>query len=782
MFKNYLKIAIRRFWRQRVFSIINILGLSSGMAIALVMLVTIQFMLSYDGFHKHVDNLYQVGLTYVLEDSEIDSYTCPGIWGQELTNSYPEVIMSARLRQTGELLFNTYFDTGELDKRYVESNGVGVDSTFFQMFSFPFILGDPVDALTDPNSIVITEDFSKKYFGDENPIGQDILINQEYNVTIKGVLKKLPDNTTFKYEYFLHISFFKNFGIDIDGTQGNPFENYILLENGADISRIEATFKDRLFEKYDWDIEYDPFFVYVKDSFVHGESLNGIFMSIFAAIAIFILIMACINFMNLSTATSIKRSKEIALRKIEGAHRGQLVVQLLSESILLSLISLNIAVVIAEFIFEFLYKVSGEYIPFNLGDPILWAQLITLALITGILAGSYPAIFLSSFKPIKALSYRSSKGGAGRLRKILVVFQFVLSIIFLSSTIGAYRLSLAVKKNKVGINTESILCIPMKGEIADKYEIIKSELLQNTNILTVSASSQEPTWVTNGEFLWGTSPVKNENLSRILRVDYDFFELFDLKLKEGRSFSKEYTTDKEDAIIINEVVADMLELDDPIGERFYFDEQPYTIIGVAEYFNFFPIEMGGRTLIIKPYPADYGKIYIKYKKETYPFIADFIKTTFEKHNAEYPYEYSFYEDFKSPVDEGVDNLSKQLLFFTMFGLFIAVLGLIGLSAFMVEQKTKEIGIRKALGASVQKIISIITKQFFKLALIANIIAMPISYFVGKYAVNFFTIKTKGDNMVYLGVFLFIFVIVFLIIYAVTIKAARANPARSLRYE
>jgi ABC-type antimicrobial peptide transport system permease subunit len=783
MLRNYVKIAIRRFWRQKTFTLINVLGLSFGLAIALVMLVTVRFMLSFDSFHENTDNLYQVGLQYELEENTIKSYAGPAIWGQDLQNNYPEVIMNTRLMQTGEILFNTYDANGDIDKRYVESNGVGVDSTFFQMFSFPLLQGNLKDVLKDPNSIVLTKEFSNKYFGNKNPIGKTIVVNNKYSLKVSGVLADLPENTMFKYDYFFHVSFFENFGYDINDEMGNAFQIYILLENGATLDNIKSTFKDYVYERYDRDVDYIPFFIYVNDSFVHGESLNGIFMNIFAAIAIFILIMACINFMNLSTATSIQRSKEIAIRKIEGASRLQLVVQLLSESVLLALISLNVAVVIAEFIFEFLHRVSGQYIPFELSNPLLWAQLIILALITGLIAGSYPAIFLSSYKPIKALSFRASKAGAGRLRKILVVFQFVLSIIFLTSTIGVYRLSRAVNNNKIGVNTEDILCIPIKGKVSKKYELIKSELLQNSNILSVSASSEEPTWITSGEFLWGITPEKNEVLTRVLWADYDLFDVFDIKLKEGRYFSKDYQSDKENAVIVNEVIVDMLDLEDPVGKRFYHNEKPYTIIGVVEYFTFFPIEMGGRTLMIKYYKEeDLGKVYIKYKNETYPLISEFVQSVFEEHNPDYPYEYSFYENFKSPVDDGVDNLSKQLLFFTLFGLFIAILGLIGLAAFMVEQKTKEIGIRKAMGASVQKIISIITKQFFKLILIANLIALPISYLIGKYAIDFFTIKTNGDNLVYLGVFIFIFIVVFLIIYAVTIKAARTNPVQSLRYE
>ncbi|NOQ24709.1 MAG: FtsX-like permease family protein [Bacteroidales bacterium] len=782
MFKNYLKIAFRRFWRQKAFTIINVLGLSSGLAISLVMLISVKFQLSFDDFHANSKNIYKIGVNLFVNNEEIRSLTCAGIWGEEIQNNYPEVIMKTRLLNSGELLFNLYNEKGEVDKKFVEDNGVGVDSTFFQMFTFPLLHGEAEDVLKEPYSIVLSEEFAKKYFGAENPIGKTLEINNNYNFKVTGVLAELPENTQLGFDYYFQVSFFEEFGIDVNGTIGNSFQTYLLLENGVAADNISATLKDFLYTRFDRDLEYEPFLLSVEKMIMYGESSNFIFTSIFVAIAIFILIMACINFMNLSTASSIKRSKEIAIRKIVGAHRKQLIKQLLTESILLSFISLNIAIVISELIIEFFHRFFGMTIPLDLSDFKLWFQLIILSLVTGLLSGSYPAIFLSSFKPIKVLSFSHSHGSGGKFRKILVVFQFVLSILFLTMTSLSYNQYQAVLKNKIGLETQQVLSVPIKGEIYNKYELIKNDLLQNPNILSVSTSDQEPTWITMGEFLWGTSPGKNENLSRLLRVNYDFLDVFSIKLKEGRAFSKNYPSDLKKSIIVNEEIVNQLGIKDPIGSQFYLYDKPYTIIGVVEYFDFFPIEMGGKSLIVKLEPPKSGNVYLKYQKGNYPYVADYIKETFEKHNTMYPYEISYYSDYKSPIEEGMKNMNNSLTFFTLFGVFIAALGLLGLSAFMVEQKTKEIGIRKAMGASVQKIVSIITKQFFKLILIANLIALPISFIIRSYAGKFLTVKANGDIFIFAGVFVFIFAIAFAIIYLVTIKAARANPARSLRYE
>ena len=782
MLKNYLKTALRRFWRQRAFTIINILGLSTGLSIALVMIISVKYQLSIDSFHEKAENIYAVGMEYILDGKNVSSNSCGGAWGEAIQENYPEVIMKSRMKAVGELLLTTFNEAGDIDKKYIESRGAGVDSTFFQMFTFPLLKGNAENVLKSPHSMILTKEFAQKYFANENPIGKSITINRTYNLIVTGVLEELPQNTQLAFDFYVSMEFLRQLGFSIDNIGGNTYQTFLLFEERSSLDNINSTLKDFLYAKFDRDMDYNPYLISVGSMYLYGENLGHIFIKIFSAIAIFILIMACINFMNLSTATSLQRAKEIAVRKIVGAQRRQLIRQLLSESILLAIISLNIAIVLSEFILELFDKMYGETVPLNLGDYGLWAQFIFLTLITGFLSGSYPAIFLSSFKPVKVLSMHSSKSAGGKFRKILVVFQFTLSILFLTLTINSYRQNKAILKNKIGIDTDNIVYIPVRGEITQKYDLIKEELLQNSNIINVTSSSQEPTWVTIGEFEWGITPEKNKDLSRVLWVNYDFLDAFKIKLKEGRFYSKDFPGDMENSIVINEEIVKALDIKDPIGKQFYLYEDAYTIIGVVEYFNFFPVEIGGRNLIIKPSLPENGHVYIKYKHETYPYIAEYIESVFEKYNPNYPYEYLFYSDFKSPAEEGIDNLSKQLVFFTFFGVFIAVLGLLGLSAYMVEQKTKEIGIRKAMGASVQKILSIITWQFLKLILIANIIALPIAFAIHNYVKQFLTVNTTGDSFVFVFVFIFIFILAFLIIYFVTIRAAKANPAQSLRYE
>ncbi len=782
MFKNYLKIAIRRFWRQKIFTIINVVGLSTGLAISIVMLASIKFQRSFDSFHVNGENIYKIELAYMIGDALATSHTCAGAWGDAIKNNYPEIEMKCRIMTWDEHLFSVYDDRGEHALRFMESNGAGVDSTFFEMFSFKFKQGNPKNAFKEPNSIVLSEKIAKKYFGDSNPVGRIVEINKKYNLKVTAVLEELPENTNFGFDYYFPVSFLKDFGIDVDGTVGNSFQTYFLLRNGASPEHIRSSIKEFLYSRFERDVEYDPSFISLKEMVGNDETSDNPFVDLFMAIAIFILIMACINFMNLSTATSLKRSKEIAIRKIVGAHRNQLIKQLLSESIVLAFISLNLAIVFSEFIVEYFQKVLEINIPLYFNDFNFWIQLVILTLVTGILSGSYPALFLSSFKPVKVLAYSYSHGGGGKFRKILVVFQFALTILFLTLTSLSYNQYRALQKDKEGVDTENIISVPITGKIGENYDIIKNDLIKNPHILSVTSSDQNPTWVHSGEFLWGNTPGKNENLARVLRVDYDFLDVFGIKLLDGRSFSKDFPGDAKNSIIVNEEIVKELGIEDPIGSQFYLYNEPYTIIGVIEYFDFFTLNLLGKTLMIKLEPPVNGNIYIKYQPDNYKDVVKYAKEIFEEHNDNFPFNCSFYSEFATPIEKTLKSFNNSLTFFTIFGVLIAALGLLGLSAFMVEQKTKEIGIRKAMGASISKVVSIISGQFLKLILIAHLIAVPLSLLVYTRLRKFMNVKSTGDIFIFGGVSLFILLLATIIIYAVTIKAARANPARSLRYE
>lgn len=783
MLRNYLTIAFRRFWRQKIFTIINVLGLSTGLAISLVMLASVKFQRSFDNFHVHGDRIYKVGINLMFSNEEATSHTCSGAWAEAIKTNFPEIEMKCRIMPWGEHLFSVYDESGEHSLKFLERNGAGVDSTFFEMFTFQFKQGNAEKALTEPNSIVISEKLAKKYFGTTNPIGRIIEINKKYNFKVTGVLQNPPENTNFRYEYFFPVSFLSEFDIDVDGTIGNTFQTFFLLREGTSPENIRSNLKEFLYSRFERDVEYDPFFISLKEVVGNDETSDNPFVKLFMAIALFILIMACINFMNLSTATSLKRSKEIAIRKIVGAHRNQLIKQLLSESIVLAFISLNIAIVFSEFIVEYFQRVLEIKIPLYFNDFNFWIQLVILTLVTGVLSGSYPALFLSSFKPVKVLAYTYAHGGGGKFRKILVVFQFGLTILFLTLTSLSYNQYRALKKDKTGLETENILSVPITGKIGDKYEIIKNDLLKNPHILSVTSSDQNPTWVHSGEFLWGTSPGKNENLARVLRIDYDFLDVFGIKLIDGRSFSKEFPADAKNSIIVNEEIVKQLEIEDPIGSQFYLYNEPYTIIGVVEYFDFFTLNLLGKTLMLKlEPPVSNGNVYIKFEQNNDKDVLKYAQKIFEEHNNDYPFKWSLYTEFATPIEETLKSFNNSLTFFTIFGVLIAALGLLGLSAFMVEQKTKEIGIRKAMGASISKVVSIISKQFLRLILVAHFIAVPLSLLVYVNLRKFMTIKSKGDIFIFGGVSLFIFLLATIIIYAVTIKAARVNPADSLRYE
>lgn len=790
MFQNILKVALRVLFRNKIYSAINLLGLTIGIACSLLILIMVWEQLTYDRFHENIKRIFLLQQTMNLGTGDFTTDGTGGLCAQALKDGFPEIINTTRLGFTQEILLSCYpqktqnnNDTNTIDeKKFIEDKVIAVDSSFFEIFSFPLIQGDPKSALTEPYSIIFTKEMAEKYFGSDDPIGQTIRINGKFDFKVTGVVDEYPDNSTIKFDFLIPFPFLSNIGYFIDQYEGNPFRTYLLFNNPDNYKVISEKLNDFFSGFFENEIESDYRLLPFTKMNLYGEAHNFYPVLILSILAFLILIIACINFMNLSTARFLTRTKEVGIRKVVGASRNKLIMQFIGETIIMAFLSINLAILIVDITLPYFNKLLESKLILDLKDPALHIFLIILLLITGLIAGSYPAFFLSSFRPIDVLKKAvipGSKGGL--LRKILVIVQFVFSIIFIISTIVVYRQFNFLQTSNLGINRENVIYLPVRGELRANYNYMKQELLDNPDIIYVTTGSHIPIMVTRGEFTWGLNAEDNNDLARLLYVGYDFQETFDIKLKDGRFYSAEFSADSIDKIIVNESVVNKLDLDTPLGKTIYLMSKPYTIIGVTDNFITFPVKIGGENLIL-PFEKVGNFIFIKTRQTRLASTLSYIEKTHEKFNPDYPFISIHLDDYMDPISELMYRSTKIILSFTLFGIFISCLGLFGLSTFSSEQRTKEIAIRKAMGGSVRNIILLVNTDFLKLVFMAYLISLPLSFFWVKFMLQNFSRRIELGSGVFIYTGIFVLGISLITILYQTLRSAKRNPAESLRYE
>ncbi len=808
MFRNFLKVSIRNIIRNKTYSIINILGLSIGMACSILIALFILDELSYDRYHKNADNIFRVGIEGNFGGNEIKAYVTGSPVGPTYVDGIPEVISSVRV-------IKTTFTSSEMlvkfgDRKFIEENMLYADSTFFEIFDANFIRGNPDECLILPNQIVITESISYKYFGNLEAIGKSLEISGEEYI-IAGVVEDVPANSHFHYSILISMvsaeyGDYKTWlGYDMCYT-------YILLKEGADLSKVSEKVQELslknvekdLIEFFGTDLEtfYNSgnYFKYLLQSIteIHLHSHTDFeieansdikYVYIFSVIALFILIVACINFMNLSTARSAKRAKEVGVRKVVGGSRTALFRQFLLESIVLSLISLIIAMIIIESILPLFNNFISKDLNVGYSENILAIPLLVLlAIVVGLFSGVYSAGYLSSIKVLSVLkgSFFTGKSHSW-FRNILVVFQFTVSIVLFISTFIIYSQLVYIKNKDVGFKRENILVVNKASYLRDSYQAFKQDLESNSMISSVTYSNTLP-----GK-LFGGFPVgvlrgesHDSYVPRIISVDYDFAKTYKLKMKEGRFFSEEFSADSF-SVVLNESAVKEFGLVEPVtgqkllttfGKREIFWE----IVGVVENFNFRSLHQNVGSLIILPNKQQLELVSIKLNTGIDNEAIKLLRETWEKFVSDSPFDYSIMEDDFIQMHNQEFKTGEIFALFSILAIFIACLGLLGLASFMVEQKTKEIGIRKTMGASILNIIRLLLKQFSIWVLIANIIAWPLAYYLMNMWLRNFAYHTNIKLWIFpasaaLALFIAIFTVVF---QAVT--AASRNPVNSLRYE
>ncbi len=796
---NYFKIASRRIKRQKGFSFINIAGLAIGMACAIIMLLWVQNELSYDRFHEKGDSLFRVAAYVSFPNTSSHSVIGPPPLAPALKEEFPEIIQSTRVDDCPRLVFK------HRDKAFYEQKGLLADPSFLEMFTFPLLEGNPQTALSDSYSIILTEKTAIKYFGDENPISKTLMV-EGFPIKVTGVMKNVPENSHFQFDFVLPFEIRREMGDNLDHWGNSNTYAYVELHEQAIPSevdkKIENYLRDKLAKVFQMENPFD-IRLYLQNildihlsSHIEDQEYAVVsdrkYVYIFSVVALFILVIACINFMNLFTARSMKRAKEIAMRKVVGSKRSQLVKQFLTESLLFSFISLLVAIVVVYSFLPITQNLLNKSLVMNLLDFKFAAALLLITFLTGILAGSYPALFLSSFSSIRILK-RADQGARGQLmvRRFLVIAQFSLSIILIIATIIIFRQINFMQNTDLGFEKENVVYMPLKGNIGRQYETFKNELLQESSILSISAKNSHPLlgsdYTTDIE--WPGKDPAQKILMEATGVDYDYIETMKLEMKEGRSFSREYQTDARGAFLLNERAVQLMGLESPLGKEIGVWGKKGVVIGIVKDAYFRSLKQQIEPQIQYLYSDldtremnEYGVILVRVKGGQIPEAIALLEKTWKKMEIDYPFEFGFLDQSVDDQYRKETQISHIINIFTMLGLFISCMGLFGLASFMAEQRTKEIGIRKVLGASVSQILFMLSKDFAKWVALASLVAWPVAYFILRKWLGDFAYRVDLSIILFLLATAFTLVVALLTVSYQAVKAATSNPVNALRYE
>jgi ABC-type antimicrobial peptide transport system permease subunit len=786
MFKNYLKIALRNIKRHKGLSFINITGLAIGMACCLLITIWVQDELSYDKFHENAENIYRINMNDQRYGVVWPIVSIPV--GPALKEEFPEVVDSARVSD-----FSALVTRGE--KRFDEI-GVYVDPSFFEIFSFPFIKGDPKTALSAPFSMVISQEMAKKFFNGEDFLGKNLKLNNELDFTITGVIKDMPRNSHLNFDFLVPFKIFEQKDRDPNNWGRFQVYTYVMLQDDAPFKEFEKKIAGLLQEH---NVRSGPRLEPEPLTRIHLYAVDGggdvRYVYIFSIIAVFILVIACINFMNLTTARSSTRAKEIGMRKVTGAQRADLIKQFMGESVIISLIALYFALILVILLLPALGNLADKQLTlYPQGNWNLILGFVGIVLFAGLLAGSYPALFLSSFKAADILtgSLISASSGAKKtiFRKALVVIQFSISVFLIIFTLVIFKQLHFIRNRNLGYEKEHIISIPLRGNASMQYDAFKSELLRDSRILHVTATSEVPILIyyLHIGYDWeGRDPKKESRMNEVL-VDHDFIETFNMTITQGRGFSRDYTTDASEAYIINEAAVKAMDMKSPVGKRFsaptHAGMREGTIVGVVKDFHFKPLhdEIGPLVMFIEPEKFSFFCIKVKSEISDMHRTINFIESVYKKFTPNFPFRYSFLDSTFDKLYKSEQKTGSIFGYFTFLAIFISCLGLFGLAAQMAEMRIKEIGIRKVLGASVSGIAMLLSKEFMKWVIIANIIAWPVAYYVTDRWIQNFAYRTSiGLWIFFLAAFL-AFLIALVTVGYQAVKTAMANPVDALRYE
>ena len=805
MLKNYIKIALRNLRRNKLYSVLNITGLAIGITCCMLILLYVQDELSYDRFHEKSTRIYRATTHFVLKDRIMDFASTAHVQGPMFKEAYPEVENYVRFNSYGSRRMIRYEDVS-----YAEEKFIWVDNSVFDVFSFNLIKGNPKEALTKPNMVVITEDIAEKYFGDQDPIGKNLRIHNDELYMVTGIVENIPTNSHIRPDFlasFITLDLQPTGNAAADLVNNVDYYTYLLLEEGADYKALEQKFVGFI-EKY-----LSPLISSIGGSarydlqpltsiYLHSDLENELertgdiaYVWLFSGIGLFILLLACLNFMNLSTARSANRAKEVGLRKVVGAQRAQLIKQFIGESMILTFIAILLSLFLVFFTLPIFNNISGKNLAMTyLSNPVLLLGLFGFFIIVSLIGGSYPAFFLSAFRPVEVLQGRLRRGAKNSVLRIaLVSLQFTVSIVLIIGTLIVSKQLNYVRNKNLGYDKDHIIALRIRNEETQKrHEALRSALLTNPNILSVSASSSLPL----GQNSFSAHHIAGQPLSEMIMlhtqiVDEHFIDTYNMEIVEGRNFSRDFPTDLQEAIIVNEATVRKLGWqDEALGKEIdalmsMTEMKTYRIIGVIKDYHFLSLHEEIQPLVLynaNPYGGDYYRMSLRVRPENIQGTIGFLRSKWREFDSQYPLEFAFLDDQYDALYRAEERLGKLFGYFTALAILIGCLGLFGLSAYSAEQRTKEIGIRKVLGATTSNVTMLLVREFTKWVLLAVLIAWPVGYYImNTWLQNFAYRIGLGVDTFLLAALLALVIAIMTVTYQ-AVKAAVANPVESLKYE
>ncbi len=800
MIKNYFKTAWRNLWKNKTFSVIIILGLSVGLACCILMFLFIQHELSYDKFNVHASNIYRITSESESTSGKTNLAVTPAPWAPLMKKDFPEINNFVRILKSEKAVIG---QPGQ--QKFYENDLLFADSTFFDVFSFGLLKGNSKQALEKPNCIILTRETAEKYFGSVDPIGKTLEINSfvgTFNVQITAIVNEIPSTSHFKFNAIISL---QTLG-DLSGLWSfHMFQSYVLLNNNVSTQALETKFKGFV-NKYiannpQADGKHDIHLQPLSSIHLHSQMLGEIgvngdikYIYIFTGIALFILLIACFNFTNLSTARSLTRAKEIGLRKVVGAEKQQLMKQFLSETILFALIALALAIIIASLALPVFNQLSGRQLTFNLNNNYsLILLFVLLVVFVGILAGIYPAVILSSFRPVEVLKGKLPITAKGVLfRKVLVTLQFVICIALIASTIIVTKQLQFLKNKKLGFDKENVVIVTLPKDVdSARLQTLKNSILNNQVISNSAMASSIPgVNIPVNQVNDGNTDLSKALSMQMLFTDNEFIRTMNIKTLAGRDFSSEYATDKTEGFILNEEAIKKMGWQNPaeaIGKRFQWVRPDVVlksgkVIGVVQNFNITPLKSAVQPLVLHYSPIRFQYMYVRINQLNASRAIDIIEKSFKRIYPKQSFEYSYLDETLNNMYASEGKTSQIFSYFSFLAILIACMGILGLSLYSIQQHIKEIGIRKVLGASVIRITSELVKDFLKPVLIAAIIAFPIAWVAMNKWLQDFAYRVNISWWIFAAAGIVALLIAILAVSFQAIKAAIANPVKSLRTE